>query len=173
MPRVHRVEKARKAYPGTGIEKGDTYYYWTFRYGGKRRSKTYPRASELTQSAFLSEVYSIGEEMADFSGMDGDSKESFEEWREDLRSAVEDWASRFRDAGEECQSNRDNMPEGLQEGDVGTMLEERADRCEEIASELECVDLDQEPDDPDEGGAYSDLADSILEEVRGNEYDGE
>ena len=34
MPRVHFVKKARKDYPSTGIQKGDSYYWWQFRYGG-------------------------------------------------------------------------------------------------------------------------------------------
>jgi hypothetical protein len=52
MARAHFVKKARKAIPGTDIKKGDSYYWWKFRFGGKRTSKTAPKASQLTQSEF-------------------------------------------------------------------------------------------------------------------------
>lgn len=34
MPRVYTL-RANKAYPEHGIAKGDTYYKWSFRYGGE------------------------------------------------------------------------------------------------------------------------------------------
>ena len=38
MPRVHHVKSARKDNPVA--KKGESYYWWKFRYGGKRYSKT-------------------------------------------------------------------------------------------------------------------------------------
>ena len=62
MPRVKHVQSARKAIPSAGIEVGDSYYWWKFRYGGKRVSKTYPKRSQLTQSLWSS-VYAAQEEL--------------------------------------------------------------------------------------------------------------
>ena len=64
MPRVHHV-KAAKDYPDHGIKKGEMYFHWKFRYGGKHRSKVRPRSSQLTQSDFLSQMYGIQEEIED------------------------------------------------------------------------------------------------------------
>jgi hypothetical protein len=68
MPRVHFVEKARKPIPHAGVEVGDSYYWWKFRYGGRRVSKTRPRRSQLTQSLWSS-VYAAQEELADSTDM--------------------------------------------------------------------------------------------------------
>jgi len=65
MPKVHCVKAARKDYPECGIKKGDTYYWWKFRFGGKHESKTYPKQSQLTQSEFLSQVYALNERLED------------------------------------------------------------------------------------------------------------
>lgn len=59
MPRVHYVKKARK--DNGCVSKGESYYWWKFRYGSKCMSKKPPKASQLTQSEFLSTVYDINE----------------------------------------------------------------------------------------------------------------
>lgn len=140
MPRVYKVESARKDYPEAGIKKGDTYYHWEFRFGGKRKSKTYPKPSQLTQSAFLQQLYSIQE-----IGLPAD---------ESLKDIVEDIAGQLRDLGEEQQNSLDNMPEGLQQGSTGEMLQTRIDSCESVADEIENIDLsgpdtDEEKEDPE------------------------
>lgn len=45
-------KKARKNYKYAGIKKGDTYFWWKFRNSPIRRSKTYPKRQQLTQSNF-------------------------------------------------------------------------------------------------------------------------
>ena len=55
MARVIHVQKARKDNPA--VKKGQPYYHWSFRFGGKHYSATYPRPSQLTQSK-MSEVLS-------------------------------------------------------------------------------------------------------------------
>lgn len=118
MPRVHTVEKARKAYPEYGIAVGDTYYHWKPRYGGVRKSKTYPRRSQLTGSDFLATVFDI---------FDRDIPEC--EDPDSLREIAE----RLREAGQECEDRRCNMPDALQESDTGQLLQTRYDACEEAA----------------------------------------
>ena len=135
MARAHHVKKARKAIKGTDIKKGDSYYWWKFRRGGKHFSKTPPRRSQLTRSEFYAAIYDIEDEIA---GLTAD---------ETLSSVVEDIASRLRELGEECQSKFDNMPEGLQQGDTGQLLEERVSACESMADEFESLDFDDKEDD--------------------------
>ena len=142
MARVHHVKKAQKDNPA--VKKGQPYYWWAFRYGGKHYSETFPRASALTQSAFLGGVYAVQEEAEDWKPVDP------AKWREELKDAAESWGDQVRELGEECQSSRDGMPEGLQDGPTGTMLEERACGADEIADAIEAIDLDEEDDDDDE-----------------------
>lgn len=155
MPRVHTVEKARKNYPEYGIKKGDKYYWWKFRYGGKRMSKTYPKQSELTQSAYLSAIYDLQDRI---NGISANTPEDLTADRDDIVSELET----LRD---ETQDRLDSMPEHLQDtSSSGDLLRERIDALENAISELEGVDLDY--DGPDE----NELREEALEELG---YDGE
>lgn len=138
MPRVTFVKKARKDIPGTGIKAGESYYWWKFRYGGKRYSKTYPKQSELTQSSFLSQLYDLQDRLSDAGSLS--SQEELESFRDDLVSDIESLK-------DECQSHLDNMPEHLQESSSsGELLNERISALEEWISELENVDIDIDED---------------------------
>jgi hypothetical protein len=137
MPRVNVVNRARKAQGtcgkcGTVIDTGTTYRWWKFRFGGRHvrcmKVECNPKAGDLTQSEFLSSIYGIESDLEAITSCD---------CVEDATSILEDAASRLRELGDECRDKRYNMPEGLQEGDVGLLLEERADACEEKVSELE------------------------------------
>lgn len=152
MPRVTTVKSARKPQGtcgkcGAKIKKGDTYRWWKFRYGGRYvrcvKPECAPRASDLTQSAFYSQLYDIQDSLEQaVSDRDADA----------LRSAADE----LRNLGEECQSNRDNMPESLQESDTGSLLSERADECESKASEIESAADEMESlPDPDEWEQYA------------------
>jgi hypothetical protein len=72
----------------------------------------------------------------------------------DLSSELTDIAGDIRTLGEECQEKHDNMPEGLQQGDTGQLLETRAQECEGKAEELEsaarALDSFEEPEDEDD-----------------------
>ena len=122
MPRVHHL-KARKDYPDIGVTKGEMYYKWSIklqRGGLVRRSKTYPRPSQLNRG-FSGRLGDIQQDISAASDVD------------DLRSLAET----LRELGSEQQESFDNMPEGLQQGDTGQMLEERANNCETWADEIE------------------------------------
>ena len=147
MPRVTHVMKARK--DNDICKAGESYYWWKFRFGGKRLSLTYPRQSQLTQSEFLSGIYSIQEEAEDWSPDDE------KQWHDELESAVEDWKSQVEELGETCTENRENMPEALQDGDTGAMLAERAENCESMVNELDGLSFD-EPDDDMEDDEITD-----------------
>jgi len=141
MPRV-RHRKARKAYPAQGIEKGDMYYTWKIRstYGGTTyRSKTAPKPSQLTNSPFK------GGWMAMNEAWDEGSKDD-----EAIRAAAE----AIRELGEQASESFENMPESLQQGETGQMLEHRRDESESKADGLDQLadeyDNLEEPDEPDE-----------------------
>lgn len=136
MARAHFVKKARKDIPGTDIKAGDSYYWWAFRVGGrgtgKRYSKTPPKRSQLTQSAFYAALYDLQDDVAAITAQDADQLSS------DRDSIVE----RLNELGSEQQEKLDNMPEGLQQGPTGETLQERIDWCEQQASEFEQIDFD-------------------------------
>ena len=119
--------KARKDYPREGIKAGDTYWYVKLKMqrGGRvMRSLTPFKPSQLTQSAFKSAWLSAQEEW-EASDKDADA----------IRAAAE----AISEAGQEAQSSFDNMPEGLQQGDTGQTLENRASTAEDIAGQLESL----------------------------------
>lgn len=136
MPRVHK-RVAAKDYPDHGIVKGDTYYYTKMKTGPRSsrvmRSKTPFRRSQLTGSEYLGTLYEIEDDKAKIDTLDDAS----------------DIIERYRALAEETQEKLDNMPQGLQEGDTGQMLQERIDACENAASEIEDL-VGQAPDEPDE-----------------------
>jgi predicted ribosome quality control (RQC) complex YloA/Tae2 family protein len=134
MPRVHFV-KAAKDHPEAGIRKGEMYYWWKFRYGAKVYSKTQPKRQQLTQSEFMQAVYDFDERIAALTATD------------DLESEVESVADDMETCASEQEDKLSNMPDGLQEGEVGQMLQERADAMNGWAEELRGVDFDVEEKD--------------------------
>ena len=90
MPRVTFVKSARKDNPVA--KKGESYYWWKFRYGGKRYSKTRPRPSQLTQSPYYSQVRSLVEQIEDATVTD---QEQFEELRDAMREELESLQSMY------------------------------------------------------------------------------
>jgi len=143
MPKVHLVKAAAK--DNEVAKKGESYYWWAFRFGGKRMSKTMPRPSQLTQSDFSSRQLELEERIGDLKA------DTFE----DLKSDVESICEEIRMLGEEQSDKFSNMPDSLQQGPTGELLQGRADSCEEWADSLEGVDLDV--DEPTEADAENDL----------------
>ena len=161
MATVHVVKAARKDYPNEGIKKGESYFWWEFRYGGKYKSKTRPHASQLTQSEFLSQAYGINEELGVL------TSEDFE----GIEDRISEITDRIRQLGEECQEKFDNMPEGLQQGDTGQTLENRVSSCEDWAGNLEGIDLSLDEDL--KGEDKESRIEEIISEVQGCQYEGE
>lgn len=138
MARAHFVKKARKANKEYGIKKGESYYWWKFRRGGKHVSKTPPKPSQLTQSDFWSAVYSVQESAGTVPAFD------------DLGGERDNLVSEFQNIEDETQGKFDNMPEGLQQGDTGQLLEERVSAIQEVISELEGIDCEPEIDESED-----------------------
>lgn len=151
MPRVTHVKHARKDYPEHGIKKGDEYYWWAFMVGGrggpKHFSKTPPKPSQLTQSEFLSQVYDLNERLENLEPGD----------HEELASELAEIAEEFREIASECEDKFNNMPEGLQQGDTGQLLEQRAEECNSLADELEGIDCEW-----DEEAALKDVIQEVV-----------
>ena len=139
--------KARKDYPDAGIKKGDMYYFAAVKtgpYSSKTiRQKEPIKPSQLTNSEYLSRLYEWEESK--------NAAESME--------AAELLADEIRELGEEQQEKLDDMPEGLQQGSTGELLQERADACEAAAEEIDQIRdewesardefQDRDKDDPD------------------------
>lgn len=159
MPRVKQVT-ARKDYPTFGIKKGDKHFHWKLM-TGPRSSREFrqlapPKPSQLTSSEFLGNLYAIEEQIADATQ------------DESLPDTIRELGENLRELGTEQRDKYDNMPEGLQQGSTGCMLEERADNCESYADSLDEV-ADQLQSDIEEiqGMEWNDLddfADYDLEE---------
>lgn len=150
MPRVNFVKKARKAYPHAGIKAGDQYYWWKFRYGPKHRSLTKPTPQQLTQSEFWIRVYDLQERIQGL------------EWSEGIEDQVEEIVEELREFADEQEEKLNNMPDSLQEGDVGQMLQERYEGISEWADELEGVEMD----------SYDRGTNEIIEDLKQYEYYG-
>lgn len=143
MPRVHFVKKARKDVKNSDIKKGESYFWWKFNYGAKHVSRTKPKQSQLTQSAFLSQIYDIQDRIE---GMATDS---------DFETEISDIVSELENLRDECEDKRSNMPDQLQDSGSGEILQNRVDSVQEMIDELEGIDKDVE--EPNEEEAKDDV----------------
>lgn len=137
MAKVTFVKSARKDVPEANIKRGDSYYWWKFRYGAKQRSKTPPKQSQLTNSSFMSTVLSIQERMAEYSPNDADD---FEAFRSEILSDIESLK-------EECESSLDNLPEALKDVSTGELLQERITALDEWYNEISGCEVEEEDDE--------------------------
>lgn len=119
-------------------KKGDTYYWWQFRNGGKNFSTTFPRQSQLTQSEFYGTVYGIMEGLQDLSASDFmDDPSSLEAHKEEIESEI----SQLLEELEEKQSNLEEY-EGLANSPVYELITERVEGIQSWLSDFENIDCD-------------------------------
>lgn len=145
MPRVHHVKKARKDQPRCDVKAGESYYWWKNRPPGRaagimRCSKSLPRRSQVLMG-FASELASIEEMIEDDTRVAPDNID-------DAIAIRDTWVEQIRSLAYDQGDKLNNMPEGLQRGDTGMLLEERRDCLDAWADALEGV----EPNDPEEEG---------------------
>ena len=65
-----------------------------------------------------------------------------EDWEKDYGlddGVVESIKSDLEELKDECECSYDNMPEGLQQGDTGCLLEERIDMLDSVIDELDSI----------------------------------
>lgn len=128
MPRVTFVKKARKDNPV--CKAGESYFWWKFRYGGKRYSLTRPRASQLTQSAYLGTLHGISENIEDYTVSEPS----------DMEALTEEVREQAQELSDETQESLDNMPDQLQYSPTGELLQERIDALYEVDSAADMVE---------------------------------
>lgn len=135
MPRVHFVKKARRKHGE--IKKGESYYWWKFRRGGKRTSKTPPKPSQLTQSEFWGTVLAMSErDTPDF---------------DDLVSVRDEIVSELESLYDDTSSKKDNVESGFPNGSpIIDMLEERCNAVEECKDTIENIDCEPEIDEEED-----------------------
>ena len=170
MPKVHFVKKARKDYPEAGIKKGESYYWWKFRYGGIQRSKTFPKKWQLTRSEFLSRVYQIEDELDNIDVIIEGKKP--EEVETEIQSFIDEITMEIDELKDECQEKLDNMPEQLQDSsDAGVLLQER---IEALGNWIDCLEsIDISIDEELKGEDLEDRVNEILGEISDCCYEGE
>lgn len=133
MPRVH-TQKAGKDYPDHGIKKGETYYWWKFRHGGKRKSKIYPKASQLTQSEYLSTLYALTER----------SEPSFDE----IEEVIENIKSDLENLKDEVDGKISNMEQAFPNGcPVLETLQERSEALDAAIADIDAISIEDREDD--------------------------
>lgn len=150
MPRVYHVKSARKKNPVADV--GEEYYWWKFAFGPKMYSKTPPKRSQLTRSAFLSNLYDLQDGLANrFTDIDA------------IEDDLQDLISELETMRDEAQDSLDNMPEHLQEtSQSGEMLQERIDNLESWINDLENIDTDYEEGENKEE-RFNDIVNDIQE----------
>lgn len=158
VARVHHVLKARKDYPEHGIKKGEPYYWWKPNFGRKHFSKTMPKPSQTTSSEFMSTVLGVEESLAELN------------LESDFKSEIETAVSDLENLRDETQDKLDNMPEGLQQGDTGQLLQERVDEIDSMINDLEGIDTDI--DEELKGDDLEDRKQEILDEIQSISYSG-
>lgn len=130
MTKANFVKKARKDYPEHGIKRGDSYWWWQFRFSKHvYKSLKQPRKSQLTQSEHLSAIYEIEERIEDMQPVDIDT------------GCIDEIIGDIETVRDTCQERLDNMPEQLQDSNSGSILQEYIEALENWQQELEGVDL--------------------------------
>ena len=170
--KVTFVKRARK--DNLACKKGESYYWWKFRFGLKHYSLTYPKRSQLTTSNFLSQIFDLEDQIGSYSS---DSAMLAENDRDEFISTME----LVRD---ECEESLSNMPESLQSSPTGELLQSRIDSMESMIEQMEYTDCEleevQEEDQYDTKQDYEEAKEEyekrieeICTEIREVTYDGE
>lgn len=163
MARVHTA-KASKDYPNHGIKKGQTYFYWQLYRSPKQMSLERPRPSQLTGSDKLSRTYAACEQLEDSIA----SADNLETLVDDLNTCAEE----IREVADEYRQSKENMPESLQESEIGQLCEENADNLEGFADELEQAASDIEALDVEDYIDEDFLRQLAVDQIE-EEFDGE
>jgi hypothetical protein len=143
VARVTTVRKARKAQPtnclrcNKKIEVGQGYRWLALRIANGSITRRLHvtcgsfKRSETTLSDKLGRVWDAQDDLGTAISQWGDEDDI-----EDLRSALETAAETAQEVGDEYEESLGNMPDGLQQGDTGQQIQEKADQCHEWNGEL-------------------------------------
>lgn len=133
------------------IAKGESYYWWQFKGGGKRYSKTQPKPSQLTQNSFYQQTLGWQEQLEEWTA---DNPEDIEGMLDDFKSEVES----LRDEYEEKRSNMEDN--NLLETPSGEIVNERYEALDEYYNELDAIDVEYD------GKTKEDIKEEMLEEEK-------
>ena len=138
VPRLNHVKSARKANPEAGIKVGDEYWWAAFRSPGraqgyKRFWKSPPKRSELISSPFYAALAESEDTFNELAAQHDRNDPDLSNVASDLRSVAET----IREIASEQEEKLSNMPEGLQQGGTGELLQERASNCESLADSID------------------------------------
>lgn len=180
MPRVHFVKKARKDNPVA--KRGESYYWWKFRYGPKRYSKTQPKASELTQSQYLSVIYECQERFSYINdptcmSIEYESLHEITDALSGAQNELSDIADSLEELIDQYEESASNIEEHFQYSELAENLRTAGDECQSTVDALrdlaqECEDAHSEVEsliqDFDEAEDVQDELVSDIEDVINN-----
>ena len=141
MGKIYKIEKSRKEYTcsrcGKKIEKGQPYLRGELNFSKPiiRCPKCGLQHWEVTTSEYQ---LNVGEIVYRWN----ENYEVSEDGRDNIISDLEE-------TKDELQDRLDNMPEGLQQGDTGCLLQARIDSLDGAISDLESIDFDDDNFDDD------------------------
>jgi hypothetical protein len=154
MPQIQQIAKARKS-AGTclhchqQIAPGDAYL--------KIEPYTGPtKVIHQRCGPFRSSEQESNEDLSEFYRAQEDAVQQIGEWFPqegsvaDLESVLEEFRDRCQEIGDQVQEKFDNMPEGLQQGDVGQTLEERAQNFGDVDADPSLEDFEEEEEESKE-----------------------
>lgn len=157
MATITRVQKSRKEYVcgrcRTKIEKGQSYLRGDLNFSKPviRCCKCGLEPWEVTTSEYQ---LNVGEIVYRWH----ENYEVSEEGRDNIVSGL-------TDIKDELQDRLDNMPESLQQGDTGQLLQDRIDAIDSAISDLENIYFEDEDYDEDCEGRYQEEIDSALSNI--------
>lgn len=161
MARVNTVQKSRKekicGRCGKTIPVGSKYFYIDF-YSGRtavRCTSCEFKQSETTENPYYQQLWSIQEDYSE--RIDNADELSIADVKEELVSDLEN----LRD---EVQERYDNIPEQLQYGEAGQLLQDRIDSLDSAISDIESVEVSDIDEWKDENGYGEDDFESWCEE---------
>jgi len=147
MSTVHFVQHAQKDNPVA--KKGEPYYWCHFKNEDEPRFfKTRPSINDITEPEFLSLANELNDQLFSLEA----------KTTEEVYKFICDFADEFRTLALSQQEEYNNLPESLKGSPSGTLLQERADHCEDIANQLESL------------GNHEGSFEELLEEVRSIQY---
>lgn len=135
MAKVQHIKSARKEHKcnrcGHVIEKGESYYKGEINFGPTivRCTKCGLEGWEVTTSDYQLRVGEILYRWREGYSADEEGLEAIKSELEDLKSELED--------------RLDNMPEGLQEGEAGCLLQERIEALDDALDNIDSIDFDE------------------------------
>lgn len=132
MPKVHFVQKARKDNPVA--KRGESYYWFKFRYGPKQYSKNRPKPKDLTQSQYLTVIYSCQEQfscLVDPTQMsaDGDGHESIIDALQVAEDGLASIADELEELVSQYEESSSNIREHFEYSELADNLENAGNEC--------------------------------------------